>query len=111
MSNEQEHQNAAHAFRSRFCNRVSERKHQGQPHGRLDLGKHYRRLAGRGSRVVVVVMISTQHMSPEDFVSTIPAEACTELGFEDEGPDRGMQMLSGLLLLIPVAVALIALLF
>ena len=56
-------------------------------------------------------MISTQHMSPEDFVSTIPAEACTELGFEDEGPDRGMQMLSGLLLLIPVAVALIALLF
>ena len=56
-------------------------------------------------------MISTQHMHPDDFVSTIPAEACTELGFEDDAPDRSMQMLSGLLLSIPVVVALIALLF
>lgn len=29
-------------------------------------------------------MINTSNMHPEDFVSTIPAEACTHFGFEDE---------------------------
>ena len=56
-------------------------------------------------------MINTHHLSRDDFVSTIPAEACTELGADQDDTERPMQMLAWLLLAVPVAAALLVIFY
>ena len=43
----------------------------------------------------------------DKFDSTIPAEACTELGANQDDTERPMQMLAWLLIALPVAAALL----